>query len=74
MSHFHSRDVFSYERAAHLDTKFHCLLYHPDRLAERYVTPSDRVLDFGCGPGFFTREFASLKKTGFAWWGPGGSL
>jgi ubiquinone/menaquinone biosynthesis C-methylase UbiE len=58
----HARDVFSYEKAAHLDTKFRRLLYRPDRLAERYVKPGDRVLDFGCGPGFFTREFA--KRVG----------
>jgi ubiquinone/menaquinone biosynthesis C-methylase UbiE len=58
----HARDVFSAERASHLDTNFRRLLYHPDRLAERYVKPGDRVLDFGCGPGFFTREFA--KRVG----------
>jgi ubiquinone/menaquinone biosynthesis C-methylase UbiE len=28
----------------------------------RYVKPGNRVLDFGCGPGFFTREFA--KRVG----------
>jgi ubiquinone/menaquinone biosynthesis C-methylase UbiE len=37
-------------------------LYRPDQLAERYVKPGNRVLDFGCGPGFFTREFA--KRVG----------
>ena len=37
-------------------------MYHPERLAEQYIKSGDRVLDFGCGPGFFTREFA--KKTG----------
>jgi ubiquinone/menaquinone biosynthesis C-methylase UbiE len=55
-------EVFSAEKASHLDTKFRRILYRPDRLAERYVKPGDRVLDFGCGPGFFTREFA--KKVG----------
>jgi ubiquinone/menaquinone biosynthesis C-methylase UbiE len=60
--HSHSRDVFSAKNASHLDTKFRRLLYHPDRLAEQYVKPGDRVLDFGCGPGFFTREFA--KRVG----------
>ena len=62
MSHSHARDVFSYEKAAHLDTKFRRILYRPDALAERYVKPGDRVLDFGCGPGFFTRAFA--KRVG----------
>jgi len=60
--HSHSRDVFSAKNAGHLDTGFRRLLYRPDRLAERYVKPGDRVLDFGCGPGFFTREFA--KRVG----------
>ncbi|MFZ1127368.1 class I SAM-dependent methyltransferase [Methanoregula sp.] len=55
-------EVFSAKNASHLDTKFRRLLYRPDRLAERYVKPGDRVLDFGCGPGFFTREFA--KRVG----------
>jgi ubiquinone/menaquinone biosynthesis C-methylase UbiE len=61
-SHSHAHDVFSAEHASHLDTKFRRLLYRPDRLAERYVKAGDRVLDFGCGPGFFTREFA--KRVG----------
>jgi len=62
MTPHHPRDVFSAENAAHLDTRFRRFLYRPDRLAERYVKPGDRVLDFGCGPGFFTREFA--KRVG----------
>jgi SAM-dependent methyltransferase len=52
------REVFSAGKAGHLDTRFRRFLYRPDLLAERYVKPGDHVLDFGCGPGFFTREFA----------------
>lgn len=51
-------EVFSAENAGHLDTPLRRFLYRPDRLTERLVKPGDRVLDFGCGPGFFTREFA----------------
>ncbi|MDD1691377.1 MAG: class I SAM-dependent methyltransferase [Methanoregula sp.] len=58
----HHHEVFSAKNAASLDTPFRRFLYHPDRLAERYVKYGDRVLDFGCGPGFFTREFA--KRVG----------
>jgi ubiquinone/menaquinone biosynthesis C-methylase UbiE len=55
-------NVFSAERAAHLDSRLRRFLYRPDRLADQYVKPGNRVLDFGCGPGFFTREFA--KRVG----------
>jgi ubiquinone/menaquinone biosynthesis C-methylase UbiE len=58
----HHHEVFSASRAGHLDSRLRRFIYHPDRLAEQYVKPGDRILDFGCGPGFFTREFA--KKTG----------
>ena len=58
----HQHEVFSASRAGHLDTRFRRFLYRPDRLAERYVQPGNRILDFGCGPGFFTREFA--KRVG----------
>ncbi|MDD4136759.1 MAG: class I SAM-dependent methyltransferase [Methanoregula sp.] len=61
-SHHHQHEVFSAEKAGHLDTPLRRFLYRPDRLAERYVKPGDLVLDFGCGPGFFTREFA--KRVG----------
>ncbi|MGB9176102.1 MAG: class I SAM-dependent methyltransferase [Methanoregula sp.] len=54
----HHHEVFSAEKASHLDTRLRRFLYRPDRLAEKYVKPGNRVLDFGCGPGFFTREFA----------------
>ena len=54
--------VFPAERAAHLDSRLRRFIYRPEQLAERYVKPGNRVLDFGCGPGFFTREFA--KRVG----------
>jgi ubiquinone/menaquinone biosynthesis C-methylase UbiE len=55
-------EVFSASRASHLDSRFRRFFYRPDHLAERWIKPGDLVLDFGCGPGFFTREFA--KRTG----------
>ncbi len=58
----HHHDVFSAEKAGHLDTRLRRFLYRPDRLAERFVIPGNRVIDFGCGPGFFTRGFA--KRVG----------
>jgi ubiquinone/menaquinone biosynthesis C-methylase UbiE len=58
----HGHEVFSAEKAGHLDTALRRFFYRPDRLAERYVKPGNRILDFGCGPGFFAREFA--KRVG----------
>ncbi|MDO8873775.1 MAG: class I SAM-dependent methyltransferase [Methanoregula sp.] len=58
----HPHEVFSSTCAGHLDSRLRRFIYRPDRLAERYVKHGDRVLDFGCGPGFFTREFA--KRAG----------
>ena len=58
-------EVFDPKHAAHLDTPFRHFLYRPDRLAERLVAPGGRILDFGCGPGFFTRAFAQrVGETG----------
>jgi len=58
----HHHEVFSPSHTGHLDTGLRRFIYRPDRLADRYINAGDRVLDFGCGPGFFTREFA--KKVG----------
>jgi ubiquinone/menaquinone biosynthesis C-methylase UbiE len=55
-------EVFSASHASHLDSRFRRFFYRPDRLAERLVHTGDLVLDFGCGPGFFAREFA--KRSG----------
>jgi SAM-dependent methyltransferase len=57
-------EVFPAESAGHLDTSLRRFLYRPDRLAERFVQPGNRVLDFGCGPGFFTRGFAERVGDG----------
>jgi ubiquinone/menaquinone biosynthesis C-methylase UbiE len=58
------REVFSASHGAHLDTSLRRFIYRPDRLAGKYVKPGDRVLDFGCGPGFFTRAFARQAGEG----------
>ncbi len=55
-------EVFPASRAGLLDSRLRRFIYRPDRLAGHYVKPGDVVLDFGCGPGFFTREFA--KRAG----------
>lgn len=54
--------VFQASRAPHLDSWLRRLLFQPDRLVGRYVSPGDTVLDIGCGPGLFTRAIA--RKVG----------
>jgi ubiquinone/menaquinone biosynthesis C-methylase UbiE len=67
-SHHHQHDVFNANHAARLDTPVRRFLYRPERLAQRLAGPGDRVLDFGCGPGFFTREFAKrVGESGHVW-------
>ncbi len=64
----HHHEVFSAKNAAHLDTPLRHFIYRPEGLAEKYVKYGDRVLDFGCGPGFFTREFAKrVGEIGQVW-------
>ncbi len=61
--HKHSfHKVFPASRAGLLDSHLRRFIYRPDHLAGHYVKPGDVVLDFGCGPGFFTRAFA--KRVG----------
>jgi ubiquinone/menaquinone biosynthesis C-methylase UbiE len=56
----HANRVCPVERSGSLDSSFRSLLQNPHRILEPYVKPGDKVLDFGCGPGFFTLEIAKL--------------
>ncbi len=57
-------DVRPPSRSGELDNRLRRFIYQPDLLAERYVRREGRLLDFGCGPGFFTREFAEAVGDG----------
>ena len=46
--------------AGGLDNRFRRWLQNPRSLLEPYVREGMTVLDFGCGPGFFTLELARL--------------
>jgi len=59
-----AHEVHSLKNTAILDTRLRRFIYRPDRLAEKYVKPGSRILDIGCGPGFFTREFAKRAGVG----------
>lgn len=50
------------ERAGALDNKFRKLLHNPEKLLSKYIKPGMNVMDFGCGPGFFSIEIAKLLK------------
>ena len=54
--------IFSVSKASHLDGWLRRLLFQPDRFVTNYVRTGDRVLDIGCGPGFFTLSIA--RKVG----------
>ena len=46
--------------AGALDSRLRRLLQRPGRVLEKYVKEGMTVLDFGCGPGFFTVEIAKM--------------
>jgi len=52
--------VFSSERSESLETPLRKLFQNPKRILGRYITSGMTVLDFGCGPGFFTIEMARI--------------
>lgn len=53
------------ELAGSLDTKFRKWFQNPQKILGPYVKEGMRVLDIGCGPGFFSIELAKMVgKTG----------
>jgi ubiquinone/menaquinone biosynthesis C-methylase UbiE len=55
-----SSKVCPVERAGALDLSIRRLFQNPTKILKPYLNPGDKVLDFGCGPGFFTFDIASL--------------
>jgi ubiquinone/menaquinone biosynthesis C-methylase UbiE len=43
-----------------LDNRLRKLLHNPEKLLKPYIKEGDTVIDFGCGPGFFTITMAEL--------------
>jgi ubiquinone/menaquinone biosynthesis C-methylase UbiE len=52
--------VCPYQMAFMLDNWMRRLFQSPTKLLGEYLTAGDRVVDIGCGPGFFTIEIAKL--------------
>jgi len=48
------------EKADSLDTRFRRWLQNPKRILKPYIKEGMTVLDFGCGPGFFSVDLAQL--------------
>ena len=48
------------EKADSLDTKFRKWLQNPQKILKPYVKAGMTVLDYGCGPGFFTVALAQI--------------
>jgi ubiquinone/menaquinone biosynthesis C-methylase UbiE len=48
------------EFAGSLDNYFRKLVHNPRKILEPFIKKNMTILDLGCGPGYFTRELASL--------------
>jgi ubiquinone/menaquinone biosynthesis C-methylase UbiE len=48
------------ENAGALDIKLRRLLHNPQKILKPYIQKGMKVLDLGCGPGFFTIDMAML--------------
>jgi ubiquinone/menaquinone biosynthesis C-methylase UbiE len=62
MKEDHNHKVCPIEKAGKLDNWKRWIIHHPGRLLGRYVKKGMTVLDFGCGPGLFSRGMA--RKVG----------
>ena len=47
-------------KAKSLDTFIRRLLQNPKKIFQSYIKAGMTILDYGCGPGYFTRELAKL--------------
>jgi len=50
--------------AGMLDTKLRKLVHNPEKIFRENIRGNERVLDFGCGPGFFTIGIAKMLCEG----------
>ncbi len=48
------------EDAAQLEGSLRNFFHHPHRILKNHIREGMTVIDFGCGPGFFTMESAGL--------------
>ena len=55
-----SERVCPVEKAGKLDTKIRRWLQNPQKILKPYIEEGMTVLDFGCGPGFFSIDMAQM--------------
>ena len=55
-----STRVCPVEESDRLDTRFRRWLQNPKRILSPYIKEGMTVLDFGCGPGFFSVDMAQM--------------
>jgi ubiquinone/menaquinone biosynthesis C-methylase UbiE len=55
-----STRVCPVENAGGLDNKFRRWLQNPHKILRDFVKPGITVMDYGCGPGFFSVEIAKM--------------
>lgn len=60
MSNKEPHSIHRVEDAHQLEGAFRKLLHNPRRILKKYIREGMTVIDFGCGPGFFTVESAKL--------------
>lgn len=60
MTHEDHNRVCPVERAGVLENPIRRIFQSPRRLLKPYIKEGMNVLDFGCGPGFFTIEIAKM--------------
>lgn len=53
-------NVCPVERAGALDSSLRRWIQNPKKILKEYIKSGDKVLDLGCGPGFFTIDIAQL--------------
>jgi len=54
------------ELSGSLDNRVRRWLQNPSKILTPYINPGMKILDIGCGPGFFTLEMARLTGSGGA--------